>query len=170
MTEILLTLWIQMGIWQQGPAEMERARLRPWATAISELQSTDQLKVAVAYVAWKETRLAAYVLEGRCKEGPRGQRCDPGRDGEPRALGPWQLHRAACPLAWEQGPSSYRVQADCAARQIRYAMRRCSNESSGYWQGAFNGYAGRRCDDPRGAVRAREHARMYALFQSTASS
>lgn len=37
-----------------------------------------------------ETYFAQYVHEGRCADGPVGERCDMDRDGHERAHGPWQ--------------------------------------------------------------------------------
>ncbi len=42
-----------------------------------------------------ETYFAQYVHEGRCAEGPVGERCDMDRQGRARAHGPWQQWQVA---------------------------------------------------------------------------
>jgi hypothetical protein len=95
-------------------------------------------------LAWHETRLAKYVHMARCDTGPRGKReCDSGK-----ALGLFQVHRAACRPAWAVEPGSHdelRESAKCAARLLRYAHNRCVSRAPTALQGAFSGYAGASC-------------------------
>lgn len=97
------------------PPEERSARLRSLSAGI-DAATTDRLGRAVlAVLAWRETRLARYVHEDRCSDGPRGEHeCDGGR-----ARGPWQIHDAPghtvpaddagqARLAWRLWSSAYR--------------------------------------------------------------
>jgi hypothetical protein len=126
--------------------EAREARLAPYAAGIASHARTADETAALVAIAWHETRLAAYVTDGRCHEGPAGQRCDNGR-----ARGPWQLH-GWCKATTPDG------EAECAARLLRYARARC-----GSWSRAFGAYAsGGRCYDmpEREATRRAVLARM----------
>ena len=99
---------------------------RPVAVAIAETARTPEQAAALITQAWHETRLARYVLEGRCQDGPRGARCDPDKHGVPRARGPWQLWRAACKA------DDLRGQAKCVLGTMQLGLARCAS-----WAGAF---------------------------------
>jgi hypothetical protein len=64
-----------------------------------------------------ESDFAQYVHEGRCEDGPRGARCDSGRDGVARAHGPWQQWRMSTFPAsdWDQMVGSDQESTDLAA-------------------------------------------------------
>lgn len=92
------------------------------------------LAVLLVTQAWYETRLARYVIEGRCHDGPVGARCDGGL-----ARGPWQVHQW-CRQAWEPedgSQASLDGGAYCALRLMVAGMRRC-----GTIEGAFAGMRG----------------------------
>lgn len=124
---VLLALPVYMGDGESG--ESREARLDPWARAIAAEARTPDEAAALVAVGQLESRWAEYVTEGRCHEGPAGQRCDNGR-----AKGPYQLH-GWCTATDPRG------QTACAARMLRWARSRC-----GSWERAFGAYAsGGRC-------------------------
>lgn len=66
------------------------ARMFDIARAVDAATSDTLERAVLLTIAIHETHLAAYVYEGRCADGPRGQaECDRGL-----AFGPWQLHAA----------------------------------------------------------------------------
>jgi hypothetical protein len=89
--------------------EAREARLAPYAAGIARHARTADEAAAMVAIGQHESRWAAYVTDGRCHEGPAGQRCDNGR-----ARGPWQLH-GWCKAKTPDG------EAECAARLLRYA-------------------------------------------------
>jgi hypothetical protein len=108
----------------------ERAlRLQPVAAEIWDASvnrpsgySRAQWAAVMGALSWHETRLAKYVHAARCSDGPRGEReCDSGK-----ALGLFQVHRAACQEAWATEAGSHAelsASARCAARLLRYAAQ-----------------------------------------------
>lgn len=127
-------------------------RLADVAAAIAEASHGDRLSAAAAVaLGWTETKFAALVQEDRCHEMPRGQRCDGGR-----ALGVWQLHRAACPAAWSER-GNLLLQARCAIRLLRAGRYQCGSLS-----GAFAFYGGRRCSWSGGFERAELTRKIFA--------
>lgn len=136
-------------------------RLAPVASAISGAARTLQEAAALIAQGQGETGFAAYVLEGRCHEGPRGARCDPDRQGRARARGPWQVWRVACPDAWELpvGHESLHREAACALRLLRAGRMRCQS-----WVGAFASLGGgARCSSP--TAMAKDRSRQWAALQ-----
>lgn len=109
------------------------ALLRPVAEAIDRVGKTREERVALVVDGWFESRYAAYVLEGRCLDGPRGARCDPGKDGKPRARGPWQV------WSWCK-KTGLDAEAKCVIDQMRLGLVRCSS-----WEGAFSALHGPMC-------------------------
>ena len=76
------------------PSAYEKAELEPIAAAIASVSATREDAASLIALGWHESKYARAVLEGRCHElGERA--CDRGL-----ALGPWQLHQAACSRAW----------------------------------------------------------------------
>lgn len=136
-------------------------RLAPaayWCTVYA--QSRDELAACIT-LGIHESRWARYVGEGRCRDGPQGERCDPDRHGRPRARGWWQLHRSACPALWRTPlGSSEAIQAGarCAVAVWRGALWRCrGRHPAGPLAGAYAGYRGLDCEWPGGVRRARTH-------------
>jgi len=157
-------LWalMQLSFWEGDASqngEQAEARLAPWAEAISAEALQENDAAAAIAVGWHESRWASYILEGRCLEGPVGMRCDPDAHGDPQSLGPWQLRRVACPLAWQEDPSP-RVQAHCAISLLWYHRHRCARQHpAGDWAGAISGF-NLGCDWPRAAARERTRRRV----------
>ena len=129
-----------------------RAMLEPVAEAISDA-SRQEIDTAGALIALgqHETHYARYILENRCKDGPKGSQCDLDKDGNPRAAGPWQLWATAC-----EDRTTLASQAQCAARRLRGERERCKGRHpAGLWAGAFAGYRSIVCDWAPAADRAR---------------
>ena len=117
--------------------ESRGALLLPVATAIAAVARTPEEAAALVAQAWHETHFARYVLEGRCSDGPPGQRCDPDAHGVARARGPWQVWLVACRAADVAG------EAKCVLGQMRMGLARCSS-----WGGALASLDGQwRCGD-----------------------
>jgi len=151
-------------------AEQRRTLLTPVASAIASTvehavacedclshQRARMLAVLLATQAWHETRLARYVLEGRCHDGPDGAQCDGGL-----ARGPWQVHQW-CRAAWDHEDGSLRSHeggAYCALDLMVRGMRRCHSV-----EGAFAGMRGTaECSSPWAAERARSVRRFAPLL------
>lgn len=148
-TQVVLDRILHLPVWQHD-AELsrdERARLlRPVAEAIAGAARSREEIAALVALGWHESRYARYVVEGRCDEGPPGLRCDMGRDGKPRARGPWQVWKW-CRAAWALPagtPASLRYEARCVVGAMRVAQARCDEG----WESAFAGLAGARCEWP----------------------
>lgn len=112
---------------------------------------------ALVALGQHESTWAEYIGEDRCKDGPDGMQCDPDEHGKPRALGYWQLHRSACPKAWDHAPSAERllIEAECAVNAFARAADRCfSKNPKGTIAGALAGYRGK-CDTTDADLRAR---------------
>jgi hypothetical protein len=161
------------------PAEAREAMLEPIADAIAAAVSEPvggfdarTLAAAALSIGWHESRFASYVIEGRCTDGPAGARCDLDRHGKPRARGPWQVWRVACPAAYAHpagSRESLEAEASCAVRLVAGAYYRCrSRHPHSDWAGAFSGYGGIVCTRPNSPARARTmsgfRARLEALL------
>lgn len=131
----------------QGDDAARVALLTPVAEAIVYATGGSIWRAsALASIAMHESALARYVLEGRCKDGPRGARCDEGH-----ARGPWQVHRWCS--AWSHPDGSYesrKREAVCADRLVRSAWKKCRT-----LPGIFAGYAtgNRACEWHQAAAR-----------------
>lgn len=74
----------------EEPPPIRERRLRGIAAAIDGAARDRTERAALIVLAYQETRLARYVQEDRCSDGPRGDReCDSGL-----AHGLWQIHDA----------------------------------------------------------------------------
>jgi hypothetical protein len=105
----------------------ERAKLlAPYAHVIDKVGRNIEEKAALVAQGLSETQGARYVLEGRCHEGPRGQRCDEGR-----ARGFWQVH-PWCKATTIEG------EARCVLSIMRSGKYRCQTG----WLGAFSATKG----------------------------
>jgi hypothetical protein len=141
-TAILAALMALVPWWgdRNETSEARNARMIPIAEAITTATSDATEQAALITLAWAESKLASYVTEDRCHEGPVGQRCDQGR-----ARGPWQVHHGArkeCSIAWELSATSVdglTHQAWCALSRYRFSKHYCSSHGSA---GALSGYRG----------------------------
>ena len=115
------------------PGLVDSARVE-LANAIDGATLDTSERAALAILAIHESRLALYVLEGRCSDGPRGA-CD-----HLLAVGPFQLHATSdVPVI----PGSMAEQATIALRRWRGHRKRCAAHGTA---GAFMGYgSGFRC-------------------------
>lgn len=114
---LILLAWLVLPPWYQDADDsfQERAELYyPVAAAICSVAQNETERAFLAWQAYEETKLARYVIESRCSDGPPGVRCDEGQ-----ATGPWQQHRW-CSGAWD-GSRSERLEAGarCALRLAR---------------------------------------------------
>jgi hypothetical protein len=129
---VLLAL-LRLAPWYQDVGDSFQARSElyyPVAVAICAVASNDTERAFLAWQAYQETRLARYVLEERCHDGPPGVRCDAGL-----ATGPWQMH-AWCTGAWT-GTQQARLEA--GARHALRLARRCRTPEG--WFAAQSGRA-----------------------------
>lgn len=123
----------------QGDAAAREALLRPVAEAITEATGGDLARAsALVAVGDAESAFARYVIEGRCKDGPVGARCDWSyRERRNLSRGPWQV-RSWC-RSWDHPEGSREAlfaEARCADRLIRQAWSRCKTLT-----GMYAGYA-----------------------------
>lgn len=112
--------------------------VRDVAAVVESVTADQRERAMLVALGWHESRLAAYVLEGRCQDGPKGARCDAGR-----ARGPWQVHRW-CRAAWaapDGSAEALRAGAVCALKALRHHGARCAGEARTVLDGAFSGYA-----------------------------
>jgi hypothetical protein len=114
---LILRAWLALPVWYQDTdlTQDQRADLyRPVAEAVCAVATTDTERAFLARQTYSETKLARYVLEDRCKDGPVGARCDSGL-----ATGPWQSHRW-CAGAWKGTQAErFAAGARCALRLAR---------------------------------------------------
>ncbi len=149
------------------PRHLRVERLAPVAYWTTHYATNSQQIAAVLTIFEHESHGARYVAEGRCLDGPKGQQCDPGKDGKPRARTYWQLHRGTCPVVWRTRPGSHieiRYAVKCAITTWTIAKRRCSGRHPhSVIAGAYSGYRSADCAWPGGARRAATHDRMFRL-------
>lgn len=118
--------------WHQDVSDSPEARAALYGEAVDAIYAvarTDFERVFLATQAYSETRLSRYVLEERCKDGPRGARCDDGR-----ATGPWQAHRW-CAGAWDSRVTKlerFKAGAQCALIAARAGMQACGGVSGAF--------------------------------------
>lgn len=130
------------------------ALARPVAEAIAAVAETRTEAAFLATQAIYESRLARYVLEDRCHEGPPFARCDGGR-----ATGPWQVH-SWCVGAFDIDAGRDRrleAGATCALQLARHGLHRC-----GDWSGAFAAQGQSECG---AAWAAEREVRMWAVWR-----
>lgn len=156
MIAIIVALLLSLPQWHADRlTEDERiALVLPVAMAIATSAATEEERLFLAAQTWHETRLASYVLEERCAEGPPGARCDEGA-----ATGPWQVHRW-CAGAWVAESSRterFTAGAQCALQLYRWGRRECGTAAGGF---AYQRHAGE-CS-PAWALRRVETMRRLA--------
>ena len=162
----LMLSWPQYHLDRGDSPAARRALYRPVAEAICAVAQTRMERVWLAVQFDAETHGARYVLEGRCADGPKGERCDwcfsrcySGKPG-PTSTGPWQAKRRWCPLA-VLAPTlrgRYKAGARCALRTARRGFKKC-----GAIEGAFAHQLGAgRCHARWAAARARRVEQILA--------
>jgi len=144
LKEVILSVLLGLepaGTDADEPPEARRARMAEFAGALAVVLEDEpeplHWAAALLSIATHESRLARYVVEGRCAEGPPGARCDWLEGHGPRARGAFQLW-SWCRTAWllsEPSPAGYVAQGYCALRQAKLAKRRCRT-----LRGMFSGY------------------------------
>jgi len=126
---ILIEFWLGLTPWWQDRLETLEARTalyQPVAEVVCA-STENQLERAMlgAQAYFEGSRLGRYVLEDRCKDGPRSARCDNGL-----ATGPWQVH-GWCRDAWvrpftpENRAARWEAGADCTLLGARAGRRAC---------------------------------------------
>jgi hypothetical protein len=135
----------------------ERAELlAPVAAAYAAQARTVEEAAFLIAQANGESHHAAYVLEGRCEDGPRGAQCDPDRDGKPRAVGPLQVWARYCKTA-----DTLEGQARCVLRYARDGRARCKS-----WLGAFAAQRGGwECTSAKGPKRVATMQRVLKVLR-----
>lgn len=152
LIETLLTVMLAqpIAVEDRGLTLAEReALLTPVAAAIL-MATADRTEIAALIATgFQESGWKSAILNDRCRKGPNDPACDHGK-----ALGPWQVHRVACPLAFghEPGATIAKVEAaECAVRLLRGGRKAC-----GSWEGSFARYAtGHSCSWSGAPARAR---------------
>ena len=155
----LMLSWPQYRLDRGDSPAARRALYRPVAEAICAVGKTRMERAWLAVQSDAETHGARCVLEERCRDCPRGARCDwcysgcrLGKPG-PTSHGPWQAKIRWCPLA-VLAPTlrdRYKAGARCALRTARRGFKKC-----GTIEGAFAHQRGSgRCHARWAAARAR---------------
>lgn len=129
-----------------------KERLLGVAQAIDTASSEPLDRAVLVVLAWRETRLARYVHEGRCSDGPRGKyECDRGL-----AKGLWQIHDAR---EWSV-PEADEEQASLALRLWKGGRARCRRDNPDELAGAFVSYgSGGSCAPTKWAKARADHVR-----------
>ena len=182
MTPLQLVVWVLLMAMPRHSADAhetyaERAgRMALASFAIVDAADGHPLRCArLLALGRSESGFAAYIGEGRCKDGPRGSRCDLDARGRPQSRGYWQPQRRACPAAWAAPAGSVegtRAAARCADRLMRAGLSRCSTyiEGPDKEPGAFAGYNGGDCGWSGARRRARlshaYHAKILTLLSN----
>jgi len=130
--------------------EQRVALLTPVATAIVHATQDRQEIAFLVAQGWHESKFAGLVLQGRCTEMPRDQRCDPDRHGRPQSVGPWQVKGR-----WCRGADTLEGQAACVLKLARLGRKRCK----GSWEAAFAAQRG------AGVCESRQAPRRYATMR-----
>jgi hypothetical protein len=129
-----LAVMLLLSPWHGDQGDENRGSLlQPLAIAIDNIGHTREERAALIADAYAESSLARYVLEGRCSDGPPGQRCDPDQHGVARARGPWQVWHY-CHKPGLEG------EAECVVQLLRLGKHRCAS-----WEGAFAALHGPSC-------------------------
>lgn len=124
----------------QGDAAERDALLRPVAEVIVEATGGDLARASsLVAIGNAESAFARYVLEGRCKDGPKGARCDWNyRTRRNESRGPWQI-KDWCRQSWDHPEGSRDAllgEAKCADQLVRRAWAKCRT-----LDGIYAGYA-----------------------------
>jgi hypothetical protein len=141
------------------PREARIARLEPLAQAIDIVADGKPWRAAMLITqAEFESKLARYVGEGRCQDGPKGARCDTDARGIERARGYFQVH-AWCAEAWAQPVGSVEeltAAAACTLKLFGAGYARCKGKPDPPEAGAFAAsMGGVACTGPRALARTK---------------
>lgn len=124
--EIILTLFLSLPRWHQdtGTREARTELYRPTVETVCRVGTNNSERAWLASQAYSETKLARFVLEERCSEGPHGA-CDHGL-----ATGPWQSHGPV--EAWQAATQAERFDAGArwALRHARHGFAVCGAAGS----------------------------------------
>jgi hypothetical protein len=134
------------------PQAGREARLAAIASAIDTATDNRDERAMLLSLGWHESRWARYVQEGRCSDGPPGQRCDEGR-----SVGPWQQR------AFDDSPvpDVLPAQALRALRLLKFGQHRCKLVLDDEFVGAFASYgSGGSCAPAAFAERRAKTARI----------
>jgi hypothetical protein len=159
MTDTLLAMlalavaWVDRG---ESP-EARRELFRPVAEAIDAEAKTPRQKAFLIAQGFEDTKFARYVIEDRCLDGPKGQRCDEGR-----SHGPFGVSVKYCPS------KDFRVQAHCALKAAWGGAQRCKDHSLSPPHAWFVGTAGmgRSCAWPGADRRVATFQRILARLEA----
>lgn len=154
LREFIVSVLMAFPSWKYDAADTKQERLElitPTAEAIYAvaIERGDPYGDAATMITLvqSETGLARFILEGRCKDGPPGIRCDwDKRTGRPRARGPFQVWDW-CKAAWRLPASSVAGIAAggrCALDLVHRSFKDCGHTK---WAGAFSRYRGQKCSD-----------------------
>lgn len=113
--------------------EQRIALYLPVAESIARVAKTDRQAALLIAQTFEDTGMARYVYEGRCKDGPRGARCDDGA-----SQGPWQTSVRYCPT------TNLDEQARCAMKAAGGGVTRCGAYAKSRTHALFIGMAGSR--------------------------
>jgi len=156
-------LWLSPYYGDRGELPADRAaRLEPVAEAISAV-ARNRVEVALLLaLGTHESHFSALVLAGRCTEiGPRA--CDSGR-----ARGVWQLHREACPRAWELpdgSRESLAEEARCVVSLLRWGAHQGTERALTPLHAALSAYAGHGPTWPGAELRVRTTRKLLARLE-----
>lgn len=118
----------------------QRAKLlRPVARAIATVAKNKTEAAALVAVAYSESALARYVVDGECHQGPAGARCDGGL-----SRGVFQI-RSWCRALWagpEGAATRHLAGARCAVQRLRQGTRECFGKG---YEGVMSYYGTGRC-------------------------
>jgi hypothetical protein len=123
---VILKAWLALTPWwnDRNDTLEERITLYTPAAEVVCRATTNPLERAflATQMYWEGSRLAHYVIEDRCQDGPKGARCDEGL-----ATGLLQVHRwcrAAWPLRGQAATADTRqARLEAAARCVLQAAR-----------------------------------------------
>jgi hypothetical protein len=146
------------------PANERGARFMELSEAIGTFAKTPEEAALMATVVIHESTLARYIAEGRCKDGPKGQRCD-----GLRSRGYFQNRQISCPKGWAQKPGSREElfeMAKCSRRDLARGWYKCGTAEGAF--AAFNG--SHSCKAPWAKSRVRTFTRVLGQLRGEAAS
>jgi hypothetical protein len=158
------------------PANERAARMSLVADVVAEVSKGDPHKMALLLAQGQaETHFARYTAtpEG-CKSGPKGARCDPDKNGEPRARTFWQTWRIGCPKVFEAKPGSREelvAAAECTLKLMATGARRCKRNGYSELEGSFAGpRGGAACTGPSIQRRVQSYRRILGKLTGKGSA
>lgn len=138
-TVFTITLTVLMTLAQSRTDNIDPAErllmLSYVADVIDEVSKNDSEKAWLISHGWHESKFAWYVVYNECEKMPKGERCDPNKNGVAQSIGPWQVKPKWCKSLGGEAlnePIPLKVQAQCALKYARAGKFRCKT-----WLGAF---------------------------------